>query len=340
MLGWIGRVYGEAAWRRRLWYANRCDARRRLRCPVISIGALTVGGSGKTPLTALVARTLLAMGERPAVLSRGHGRTEAVAGAVVVRDSQRLVGNLPTAGDEPWMLAQTLRDVVVVVAEDRYLAGRLAETSLGATVHLLDDGFQHLSLERGTDLLLVSPSDLEDPRVLPVGRLRERSATARFADALVVVGSPDAKRLEMATRLGLSRSFSAERILGPPTIRDGVLEPVQLLAGTSVLAVAGIALPGRFFDDLRSTGLKVNQALVFRDHHPFSSRDGARIEEAARTVGAAAIVTTEKDFARLRPLLPLALPVATVALSLEVEPADAFRTFIAERLALERSSAA
>ena len=340
MLGWIGRMYGEAAWRRRQWYANRSDARRRLRRPVISIGALTVGGSGKTPLTALVARTLVALGERPAVLSRGHGRTDAVAGAVVVRDSQRLVGNLPNAGDEPWMLAQTLQDVVVVVAEDRYLAGRLAETSLGATVHLLDDGFQHLSLERGTDLLLVSPSDVEDSRVLPGGRLREPLATARFADALVVVGTPDAKRLEMAARLSLPRSFSAERLLGPPTVRDGQLEPVQLPAGTSVLAVAGIALPDRFFDDLRSTGLKVEQTLVFQDHHPFTVRDGARIEEMARIAGVAAIVTTEKDLSRLRPLLPLAVPVATVALTLEVEPAEAFRAFFAERLALERSSAA
>ena len=85
MLGWIGRMYGEAAWRRRQWYANRSDARRRLRRPVISIGALTVGGSGKTPLTALVARTLVALGERPAVLSRGHGRTDAVAGADAAR---------------------------------------------------------------------------------------------------------------------------------------------------------------------------------------------------------------------------------------------------------------
>jgi tetraacyldisaccharide 4'-kinase len=135
--------------------------------PVISIGALAAGGSGKTPLTAHVAETLVAMGERPAVLSRGYGRAEPVDGVVVVRDTERVVGALATAGDEPWMLAQALDGVAVVVAADRYLAGRLAETHLGVTVHLLDDGFQHFQLERGTDLLVVSPADLDDPVLLP-----------------------------------------------------------------------------------------------------------------------------------------------------------------------------
>ena len=171
----LSRLYDEAAWRRRRWYACRPDARRRLSRPVISIGALAAGGSGKTPLTAHVAETLVAMGERPAVLSRGYGRAEPVDGVVVVRDTQRVVGALATAGDEPWMLAQALDGVAVVVAADRYLAGRLAETHLGVTVHLLDDGFQHFQLERGTDLLVVSPADLDDPVVLPAGRLRERA---------------------------------------------------------------------------------------------------------------------------------------------------------------------
>ncbi len=119
MLRLLSRLYDEAAWRRRLWYARRPDARRRLSRPVVSVGALAAGGSGKTPLTAHVARTLVAMGERPAVLSRGYRRADPVDGVVVVRDTQRVVGDLVTAGDEPWMLAQALNGVAVVVAADR-----------------------------------------------------------------------------------------------------------------------------------------------------------------------------------------------------------------------------
>ena len=124
MLRLFNRLYDEAAWQRRRWYARRPDARRRLSRPVISVGALAAGGSGKTPLTAHVARTLVAMGERPAVLSRGYRRADPADGVVVVRDTEQVVGDLATAGDEPWMLAQALDGVAVVVAADRYLAGR------------------------------------------------------------------------------------------------------------------------------------------------------------------------------------------------------------------------
>ena len=166
LLRLLSRLYDEAAWRRRQWYARRPEARRRLVRPVVSVGGLAAGGSGKTPFVAALARMLVEMGERPAVLSRGYGRADPVAGAAVIRDFERTAGSLAVAGDEPWMLARTLDGVAVVVAEDRHLAGRLAEARLGATVHVLDDGFQHLPLERGTDLVLLSAADLEHLRVM------------------------------------------------------------------------------------------------------------------------------------------------------------------------------
>ena len=285
MLRLLSRLYDEAAWRRRRWYARRPDARRRLSRPVISVGALAAGGSGKTPLTAYVARTLVAMGERPAVLSRGYGRAEPVDGVVVVRETERVVGDLATAGDEPWMLAQALDGVAVVVAADRYLAGRLAETHLGATVHLLDDGFQHLQLERGTDLLVVSPADLDDPVVLPGGRLRERLATARHADAALVVDVSDDRRGWVAERLGLSRCFGVRRHVGSAAVASPHPEPGQLGRGARVLAVAGIARPERFFDDVRDAGFDLVHTLVFRDHQRYLPRDAARIQAEARTAG-------------------------------------------------------
>ena len=186
----LGRLYGAAAWHRRRWYDRRPEVRRRLARPVVSVGALAAGGSGKTPMVAALARMLVEMGERPAVLSRGYGRADPVEGAAVIRDFEGIVGSPAVAGDEPWMLARVLDGVAVVVAEDRHLAGRLAESRLGASVHVLDDGFQHLQLARGTDLLLLSAADLGDPRVLPAGRLRERLTTAGRADALLLVDVP------------------------------------------------------------------------------------------------------------------------------------------------------
>lgn len=334
----LGHLYGAAAWRRRRWYVAHPETRRRLRQPVISIGALRVGGSGKTPLTAHLARLLLAMGERPAVLSRGYGRADAADGVVVVREAGRVVGRLSTAGDEPWMLAQSLDGVAVVVCPDRYLAGRLAETQLGATVHLLDDGFQHLPLQRGTDLVVVSPADL-DAAVLPAGPLRERLSTARYADALVVVGATGSQRKTMVEQLGPPRWFAARRRLGAALVRAPRLKSGEIAPGTPVFAVAGIARPERFFDDIRDAGLAVHGTQAFRDHYRYAPRDAAHIVAAAQAAGAAVIVTTEKDGVRLEAMLPLALPVATMALALEVEPAEAFRAFLAERLATERRAA-
>ena len=336
----LSRLYDEAAWRRRRWYACRPDARRRLSRPVISIGALAAGGSGKTPLTAHVAETLVAMGERPAVLSRGYGRAAAVDGVVVVRDTERVVGALATAGDEPWMLAQALDGVAVVVAADRYLAGRLAETHLGVTVHLLDDGFQHFQLERGTDLLVVSPADLDDPVVLPAGRLRERLATARHADAVLVVDVSDDQRGSVAQRLGLSRCFGVRRHVGVAAVAWPHPEPGEIGPGARVIAVAGIAGPERFFGDVRAAGFDLVHTLVFRDHHRYSPRDALRIQAEARTARARAILTTEKDRVRLQAWLPFEPPLATVPLTLGVEPADEFQAFLADRLAADRTSAA
>ena len=357
----LGRLYGEAAWCRRRWYDRRPEVRRRLARPVVSVGALAAGGSGKTPMVASLARLLVEMGERPAVLSRGYGRADPVEGAAVIRDFEGTVGSSAVAGDEPWMLARALDGVAVVVAEDRHLAGRLAEAHLGATVHLLDDGFQHLPLERGTDLVLLSAADLDD-RVLPAGRLRERLATAARADALLLVDVPaDRRALVGAAVCGLHGDGSplvdapagnradARTVPSSPRLFDvrcragkvrargpggegGGLDP-----GTRVAAVAGIARPERFFDDLRAAGFEVAHAVAFADHHRYSRRDAERLQVEARRAGARAIVTTEKDFVRLEPWLPFDPVLATMPLTCAVTPEAPFRAFIAERLAAERS---
>jgi tetraacyldisaccharide 4'-kinase len=187
----LSSLYGAAASWRREWYARDPARVRRLSRPVISVGNLSVGGSGKTPIVAWLARRLLDLGERPAILSRGYGRRDAADGVTVVSDGVEIRAALRAAGDEPLMLARHLPGVPVVVAADRFLAGLLAERELGATLHVLDDGFQHVKLWRDLDLLLVQEADLSD-RVLPAGRLREPLRNASRADALLVpAADPD-----------------------------------------------------------------------------------------------------------------------------------------------------
>ena len=141
-------LYGRVAEARRAWYGGHPARQRRLDRPVISVGSLAVGGSGKTPAVAAIVRLLQARGERPVILSRGYGRRAATAGVIVVSDGTRLLEPVERSGDEPQMLARWLPDVPVLVAADRHRAGRVAERQLGASVHVLDDGFQHLRLAR------------------------------------------------------------------------------------------------------------------------------------------------------------------------------------------------
>ena len=333
----LSRLYGSLARRRRRWYERRPEARRRLDRPVVSVGALRVGGSGKTPITARLAELLAALGERPAVLSRGYARTRRVDGVVVVRDADRVRAGLAEAGDEPLMLALALRGAAVLVAADRHRAGRLAETALGATVHLLDDGFQHLALHRDVDLLLLAEQDLADPRTLPGGRLREPVDAARRADALIVE-TPDAGRARaLAERLAVGQAFRFTRVLRPARHAETQRE-VAVPPAAPVLAVAGIAQPPRFFAALRERGYAVAATLAFRDHHPYTAGDVARIQRLAAARRVEYVVTTEKDRVRLLPYAPFAFPLLSIPLAVPIEPEAAFRAWLGGRV--ERARAA
>lgn len=331
----LSAVYGAAATWRRQWYAASAARTRHLRQPVVSIGNLRVGGTGKTPTVACLARLLVERGERPAILSRGYARQRPSAGVTVVSDRTRVLADVAHAGDEPLLLARALPGVPVLVCADRHAAGQYAETQLEATVHLLDDGFQHVTLARDIDLLLADERDLDD-RVLPAGRLREPLANASVAHALIVPGgSADAAR-RVASRLGIGDAFWTARELGTITmLRAGDRAPEP---GDGVFAVAGIERPERFFDDLRAAGHRVLGTRVFRDHHVFTTADLADIDVAARAAGAAAVVTTEKDAVRLEGLTPAGLPITSVALHTRIEPAEGFADWILARLAQARGT--
>ena len=341
----ISSLYAAVARRRREWYAARPDARRRLRHPVISICNIAAGGRGKTPFTATVARTLMALGERPAILSRGYARTQPDDGAVVVRDAQGIRADLARSGDEPFMLARQLPGAVVIAGADRFVAGRLAEHHLGATVHVLDDGFQHLELDRDLDIVLIAAADLEAGRTFPGGRLREPPDVLIAADALVVVDDADPD-------VGSVPVFRARRRMGA-AVFDGPMRPVG--AGKA-FALAGIADPRGFLEEVGrvasiplgtgpsaplGTGPSAHDWIVvekkiFPDHYAYSAREVRAIFAEARRSGADAVLTTEKDYVRLLPFRPFPMPVGWVPLTMEPEPHEEFREWLVASVAAAR----
>ena len=306
---------------RRSWYERHPQSRRSLDRPVISVGNLSVGGSGKTPIVAALARMLLDMGQRPAILSRGYARRRATDGVVVVSDGNHVLEPVENSGDEPQMLARALPGVPVLVCADRHLAGRLAEKQFDATVMLLDDGFQHLALGRNVDVLVMPASDLDDA-VLPSGRLREPLDAASSADCVLVPGS-----LEDVSRV--AATFDRMPVFRV-TNHFGTVQGLDASApsGTRVVAVAGIARPERFFTTLREQGFEIVRELRFPDHHWFSSDDLDRIRTIAKELSADLVVTTEKDAVRVVPQSGWAvLPMTAV-----IEPPELFSSWLRERL--------
>ena len=297
---------------------------------MVSVGSLRVGGAGKTPIVAAVARLLTSRGERPAILTRGYAREVSPDGVTVVSDGEHVLAGVHTAGDEALMLARRLAGVPVLVGADRYLSGCLAERRFGATVHVLDDGFQHLALARDTDLLVVDEEDLSDSP-LPAGHLREPISAAARADALLVNANYGAAAERVGRSLGVTTTFFVTRTISAPRL-IATDEPVVVPTGEAVFAVAGIARPERFFSNLATAGWHVAGSLAFRDHHPFKQRDVERIAARARTARAAIVLTTAKDAVRLSACNLTGLPIAVVPLVVSIEPRDRFAGWLLDRV--------
>lgn len=273
----------------------------RLGAPVVSVGNLTFGGTGKTPTVIALVRDLVRRGRHPAVLSRGYGRA--------VEDPVVLIGPEPkatvaSAGDEPLELASRLPGVPVVVDADR-IRGGIEALTRGADVLVLDDGFQHLKLDRDLNLLLV---DAGDPwgggRMPPLGRLREPLSGMTRADAVVVTKVPaDAEPILAEVRRVVEEFVPGLPVLAarlePTTVRlGGVAADPEVLAGKRVLAVAGLGRPEGFADLLRSAGAEIVETRWFVDHHRFTEAEVAAAVKAAETASAV-VVTTAKDAVKM-----------------------------------------
>jgi tetraacyldisaccharide 4'-kinase len=299
-------LYGAATALRNTLYDRRVLSSRRLEQPVISVGNLSVGGSGKTPFVIALGELLQARGIRFDVLSRGYGRK--TRGVLVVDPD----GSAADFGDEPLLIARRL-GVPVVVGESRYDAGRVGEQRFQPQLHILDDGFQHRSLARDFDIVLMTERDFDDS-LLPSGRLREPLSSLRRADTIVLPVGLAADHPALRQR----PIWRIERKLVLPNLPS------------APIVFCGIARPQQFFAQVRAAGITPAAEIKFRDHHAYDKRDIERLLAMRGKLGAGGFLTTEKDSVNLGSLQADLQPFAIAALSLTLEhPTDVVGAILA-----------
>ena len=299
-------------------------ASRRLSRPVVSVGNLSVGGSGKTPFVIALGQLLKARGIPFDVLSRGYGRK---THGVLVVDAK---GSAADFGDEPLLIARRL-GVPVIVGESRYAAGCVAEEKFQSQLHILDDGFQHRSLARDFDIVLMTDRDFDD-KILPLGRLREPLSSLGRADALVL---PAELSLEYS-RDGARDDARLAQLGFSGKLLWRVQRDLVILHSTSAPVVfCGIARPEQFFAQVRATGITPAAEVEFRDHHAYKRRDIDRLLEMQRRLGATGFITTEKDLVNLglfqEDLKPKAVAELTVTIDHPADVVDAILATIEKR---------
>src|SRR5581483_1123069 len=266
----LASIYGFGVRTRNALYDRGTLKPNVLQGPVISVGNLSVGGSGKTPFVILLGRLLILRGIPFDVLSRGYGRQ--TRGTAIVEPS----GSASRYGDEPLLIARRL-GVPVIVGEDRFLAGKLAEGKFGPQLHLLDDGFQHRALARDFDIVLLTPEDACD-RLLPSGRLREPLSSLTRADAVVLtnVASPGTLPLEGKRVWRVHRGIAPRNVPSRPVV------------------FCGIARPQNFLLQLRTAGIQPAAEALFRDHHSYTAQDIRDLLQLREKSEADGFITTEK----------------------------------------------
>ena len=331
LLAPLAALYGTAVSARLAAYRRGLLRVRRAGRPVLSVGNLAAGGTGKTPFVRWLAGELLGREIRPSVLTRGYGR--ATRGSVVVSDGAGAVASVRDSGDEAAVLARALPRVPIVADCDRVAAARRVEELVpDVGLHLLDDGFSHVALARDLDVVLLDATAPDaGGALLPQGGLREPLSSLERADLVVVTkceqaDAAPARGLAARWAPGAPVYHAATRVLG---IRDDSGEEVRAedLPGETLVAVAALAHPNAFLGTLASLGITPAGVETFRDHDPYAPFALGRIERAAEESGATAVITTEKDAVKLEGRLRL--PLFRVAVEMAVtEPG-----FVADALA-------
>lgn len=287
-------------------FAAKVRPIRQLACPVICVGNLTVGGSGKTPCTIALAQWLRDRGWRVGILLRGYARRS--SGMVIAADEQGIRGRWEAVGDEAVLLARRLPGIPVIVGGNRFRAGREALRQFRPDVLLLDDGFQHRQLYRNLDLVMIDATDpLGGGWLLPRGRLREPVGGLRRAHAVILSRTdqaPDVAHLQRwlaQIAPGATQVLTRHRPSRLSDLAEDQERPLASLAGRRLFAVSGIANPRAFQRTLTDLGGVLVGALAFPDHHPYGPTDWVRLHRAALEADAELIVITEKDAVRMSP---------------------------------------
>jgi len=308
---------------------------RRLNRPVVSVGNLTLGGTGKTPLVEFLTKCLLKRGRKPAILTRGYGRREGAA-IIALKPGPGRVADPREVGDEPALLARALPEAAIIVGADRYQAGRLAEERFDVDVHVLDDGFQHLALARDLDVVVLDTTQ-QLSGLLPAGRQREPCSALERADLVVLtrveLGDPGPLE-ELVERINpRARVFhSSTELCRLIEVTSGRTYPSGAFQGERIHAFCGIGNPKAFFAGLRRWGFAVAAETAFRDHHVYSGEDVKKLLTRFRESKAAALVTTEKDAMNLPPMPKLDRPVVACAIQIKLNGEEAFEEALLEGL--------
>jgi tetraacyldisaccharide 4'-kinase len=270
---------------------------RRLQGPVISVGNLSIGGTGKTPFVLLLGDRLKSRGIKFDVLSRGYGRQ--TKGVILVDPA----GSSRDFGDEPLLIARHLQ-VAVTVGEDRYQAGVFAEAKFGPQLHLLDDGFQHRALARDFDIVLVTPEDVRD-RLLPAGRLREPLSSLHRADAVALTSGASADSFPLDGKLvwRVRRGIVARNVHERPVV------------------FCAIARPQNFLLQLRTAGIEPAAEAFFRDHHAYTEQDVRDLVKLQKNTEAGGFITTEKDAINLGGYVSGLKHLTVIPVKMELEDA-------------------
>jgi tetraacyldisaccharide 4'-kinase len=287
----------------------------RLPVPVVSVGNLALGGTGKTPMVVWLASYLISRGKRVAVLSRGYGGS-AEGELRIVSDGSQMLLSARESGDEPYLLAQKVPGLMVVIGADRYRAGLFALKELDPEVFILDDGFQHLRLKRDLDILLLDAKrPFSNGRTLPAGFLREPVSAAQRADLVVYTRCEPEVRPDLFP--GKPSCWASHRLTGLAELASGAESGFEAAQGARVVAFSGIADPGTFFDLLESQGVRLTATLAFADHANYGEEEISalcRLKTASRST---LLITTQKDAVKLTPYLERLAPCYAALLSMD-----------------------
>lgn len=293
--------------------------------PVISIGNLMLGGTGKSPTVAHLVRLLVQHGYRPAIISRGYHGT-AKDKVNVVSDGESIMLSPEAAGDEPFMLAEALPKVPVLTGRRRFYPCHYAVSELNVDILILDDGFQHLGVKRDIDIVLFDGTALAgNSRIFPGGPLREPVSALKRCHAFLITGTTESnkKRVERFSDL-LRHRFSGKTVYKSSTSQLRLISPqgevVTEVPANHFFAFCGIANPARFKDSLTDLGVAVSGFHFFKDHVSYNQKTFADLTDKARQANAELLVTTEKDYVKLQHLT-VDLPLYRLQVQHQVEPA-------------------